>query len=340
MLIFAFIIVAIEATVRIVFHNITPLGSSKNLFQKNRFGNSKGLTPNIKGVSFGAEVVTDNFGFRIEPHLPSFIREHSILFLGDSVSFGPGVSSINTFPFILQNRIKDYHIINASVIGYSAKDYYNVLNHLLDSGLGFDGVIVSICLNDFSFESQELIHKSLSEDQHNTRYSNQFLRFLRHISDHYINFNSFLREYSRTYLLIKSLATDTQKNYFLADLVTFEFPGIEGNIYHDLLTINNLAINNGKWVIFFIFPYEFQLRADSYNRNDIIKPQKIIDGAARKDKLPVIDLLPCFKTFLDKSKLKSADLYIFDDPMHLSLVGHKVAAQCIYEEITKRGLAN
>lgn len=334
------ILAVIEFSIRYLFPNITPFGIGKNLIQEGRFGNSYGLTPNTEGYVFGAKVITDSYGFRVESSSPTPTKKHTILFLGDSISFGPSLTAANTFAFILQKLLKGCRIINTSVMGYSANDYYNILKYVINSGLEFEGVISNICLNDFADDSKTLINKSLLEDQNKIRYPNSFLQTLKHISDNYINFNMFLKEYSRTYLLLKSLATDPGKGCYLGDKLTYDLPNIKNIISDDLMKINDLAVLNGKWIVFIIWPYEYQLRDFSYHSEEIAKPQKLINEIAKNNKIIVIDFLPKFKKYLDKTGLKSKSLYIFCDPMHYSLAGHQIAAQFIYEELTKRGLVN
>jgi hypothetical protein len=106
------------------------------------------------------------------------------------------------------------------------------------------------------------------------------------------------------------------------------------------MKINDLAVLNGKWIVFIIWPYEYQLRDFSYHSEEIDKPQRLINEIAKDNKIIVMDFLPKFKKYLDKTGLKSKSLYIFCDPMHYSLAGHQIAAQFIYEELTERGLVN
>ena len=133
---------------------------------------------------------------------------------------------------------------------------------------------------------------------------------------------------------------DSSKNYFLADTTTFDLPGIESVISENLKKIHNLATENGKWIMFFVFPYEYQLRQSSYKNRETAKPQILINEVAKKEKLPVIDLLSDFHKALHSSGLGSKDMYLFGDPMHLSRLGHQIAAQCLYEEIMQSGLAD
>lgn len=53
------------------------------------------------------------------------------------------------------------------------------------------------------------------------RYPNPVVRTIRYINDNYFNFNEALKRYSRTYLWLKSLATDTSRDYFQADALAY-----------------------------------------------------------------------------------------------------------------------
>jgi len=334
-MVFFILIILIEVSVRFLFPDIKPLGHSKELFQPNKFGNSFGLTPNSEGYSCGAKVITDALGFRVESLESGKIKLHNILILGDSVSFGEGVTADKIFPSILERKLINYGIINASVMGYYVEDYYNVLACLIKTELNFDGIIVFICLNDLSSSSQQAI-KGYTQTIITERYPNPFIRLLRYISDNYLDFNSFFIEYSMSYLLIKSLATDSSKNYYLADLRTYT-PDFSKYFSDELAKIKNLAETNGKWILFIISPYEYQLRKGSQQNPDNTKPQKIILEIAVKEQLSMLDLMPYLSDYLIKTGLKSNSIYLFDDPMHYSSLGHQVVAEVIYEQLLKTG---
>jgi lysophospholipase L1-like esterase len=346
LLIVSIILLLIEIIIRIVFPQITPLGVSDKLFQKNKYGVSFGFTPNVIETAFGVNIITNSDGFIVDrtlPHNNSVNKAPRIIFMGDSITAGVGVEAKDSFSFIIQRRLTNYNIVNASVIGYGIEDYYNVLDALIKKGYNFEGAIICICLNDISFFSKLNINKSLeqkNEDYRNIMFQNFLVRFLTKISDRYIDFNAVLREYSRTYLLMKSILVDSGKGYFLADLEPYNKPEANNYIENELKKINNILVNNGKLVMFCLFPYEFQLRRGSQDTNniDILKPQRMIIENAEKHKIDLIDLSRIFAKTIIKEHINSKQFYLFNDPMHFSKTGHQVIAQAIWKEMLNKKL--
>lgn len=147
-------------------------------------------------------------------------------------------------------------ILNASVTGYNLADYANVLETILPAQ-PVEGVILDLCLNDVIGASQANIltvlskqtdHRPTQDQASQTgqqakqqqeqdkvqllaqpgpievskdRYPNPIVRTIRYINDNYFNFNEALKRYSRTYLWLKSLATDTSRDYFQADALAY-----------------------------------------------------------------------------------------------------------------------
>lgn len=85
------------------------------------------LRPNLRAVAaseklpnaeYPFNVSTDAFGRRITPEVAG--AERTVLFLGDSCTFGIPVNDNETFPALVQREIEDVRAINAGVPGYSA----------------------------------------------------------------------------------------------------------------------------------------------------------------------------------------------------------------------------
>jgi len=331
------IIVAVELAVRLIFPEINPQGERSDMYELHKFAGTYGLLPNIEGESFGAKIITDSTGFRIDPSLPRRKKEkETILVLGDSVTLGIGVDACDTYPFMLQRMLRDCRIINAAATGYFVSDYINVLKTILPK-LDVDGVIIGLCLNDFSNLSQAHIKEVLNED-YKLRYPNPIVRFLKYISTDLFDFNKYLRVHSRAYRLIKHLSTDTSKNYFLADYAYYNIPQNQDLIAGELMRLRDLLKAEKKWIILFILPYEYQLREAVSAEADITKPQRMITEIASAEGLEAIDLLPFYKKACKDLKGGPKSLYLFDDAMHFSAEGHEVAARAIYSKLKKRGL--
>jgi lysophospholipase L1-like esterase len=336
----AALLVVIEVGVRLAFPEIIPLGVSEKLFQKEKYGSSFGFAPDANDVAFGVNIKTDADGFIIDPTVPS--KDHDklpkIIIIGDSVAMGVGLEAKDSFPFLLQRKLSTYKIVNTSVIGYGTEDYANLLEALFKKGYDFEGAIVALCLNDISFFSKININKSFeekNEEYRNIMFQNPFVRYLKKFSDEYFDFNVVLRNYSRTYLLIKNKVVDMGRGYFLADLEPYNKPGAERYIQKELKKINDLLFSHGKWAIFYLFPYEYQLRPKSQNFGniDILKPQKMFNAAARKEKINLIDFYPRFSQKTKEGKIKHKSWYLYCDPMHFSKPAHQFIMENIYQDL-------
>ena len=115
------LIALIETTLRFVFsYNVQ--GVSKNLINKElsyRFN-----APNLDyGKAFGAKIYTDENGYRINKNQIKK-KGQEILFVGGSVTFGPGVKANNTFVELL-NEESLYSIKSASVVGTNFENNIN-----------------------------------------------------------------------------------------------------------------------------------------------------------------------------------------------------------------------
>lgn len=336
-LFFALLLLCIELIVRISFPNLFCWGIKKDYLEAGRFGPTYGCKARINETSFGKKFMTDDLGFRINPDSNlGMVDKHvpAILILGDSISFGIGVEAVDSYPFILEKKLKEYRIINGSVLGYWIQDYYNILDYLIKkTKIDFEGVIVNICLNDFTYFSQVPVRQYFGEKTINKELVPNT------ISHCFFDFNAFLRQHSKTYLLLRNICFDTSKVLFDAENITYNNPEIKKSISAELPRLNNLAVNNKKWIIFFVFPYEYQLRNGVADINDdVLKPQRIISEFAKEKSLPVVDLYPRLKKFLNYSETRSDLLYVTYDPMHFSAEGNKVIAELVYNELCSKHL--
>ena len=96
-----------------------------------------------------------------------------------------------------------------------------------------------------------------------------------------------------------------------------------------------MSLNNGKWAIFYLFPYEYQLRQrpQVHGNTDILKPQRMFAENAQKEKINLIDLYPIFSHKIKQDQISGRLMYLFNDPMHFSKTGHQFIAQIIYKEL-------
>jgi len=304
-----------------------------NLFQKDSFGQSHGFKPYTKGYCMGKIIYTDELGFRKNPYLAQIDNNNStIIILGDSVSLGSGVSAVDTYPFILQREFKNYKIINASVTGYGIEDYLNVLE-AINKRMNFEGIIVGICLNDFIAVSKLQINTALLEDKREIQQSRSVFKILRSFSHKNNNLLELFRRHSKVYHLIKSVFIDTSKNYFFGETEFYSLPQAKLIITQGLQAIYDFAYRYNKWIVFVIFPYEYQLRQNFSYQEIVLKPQEIIGEVTIKKGFRIIDLYPVLKDNIEKLKIKSESIYLYGDPMHFNVKGHKLIAKIIYDKL-------
>lgn len=97
------------------------------------------IAPNASFITFGVPFTTNEYGFRDRPTLPSSPNMFRILCLGDSVTYGTGVSNQETFPnqleAMLQQRSGSSMVIDVINAGVSAYNIRNVRAQL-ESTLG------------------------------------------------------------------------------------------------------------------------------------------------------------------------------------------------------------
>jgi len=129
------------------------------------------LRPNRMKYAHGAPIVTNSFGMRDEEPQPknntSLIR---IAVLGDSFTFGFGVSGEDTYPNILERFLnrgakgRKFEVLNFGVGGYSTRDEALVFKHkAVDWDL--DLVIIGYVLNDPEIDPIQPLHSYYQETE-------------------------------------------------------------------------------------------------------------------------------------------------------------------------------
>lgn len=328
MIVITGILLLLEILIRIVYPGLHSVGEDKLLY--NKIDGQYGYTPLAFGDSHGALFEIDEKGHR-KSNLYSD-NEKKILLIGDSVSVGVGVQADKVYPALLDKSLNNHSIVNPSVGGYSYQDYSRVLKKKLDAQK-YIGVLIGIVLNDYSSTSQTGIvdnlknrgHKTL--DDYKTRYPNIIIRLLRYFNDNYFNFNKYLHQHYMTSLWIKSLLTDSQKNFYQHDSAFYQKESAISLLSAEILNLKNIVESRGLWVKFMLFPYEYQLRKESL---DFLPQEKILIAA----KMAGAQVYDFTKLFADKEK--SSDLFLHLDPMHFSNEGHQLVA----DEIKSRVLEN
>lgn len=313
-----------EAACRL-FTSINFLDNSRGMFQANRFGNSYGNTPNFEGISFGERFRTDENGFRTPLHYdkPSPTNSSALLILGDSVGFGPAVSDDRTVAGLLRAKMSEMRIYNASVIGYDTFDYKNAGSAIASKKPEISSAIILLCLNDVNDASTQLIRSQTANSGEPAAIE---------VGGPLRSVNNFLRSRSKLYLWLKNIFRDTQMEYFRADLASYQKS--EANVEAALRPLVELKTEldvKGISMTIFILPNEAQLRPNV--PEDFFLPQNMLTGAFAKNGIDFLDLTRTFS----ESRLRSSELFLYGDPMHLSEAGMKIAADKICTQIAGCG---
>jgi lysophospholipase L1-like esterase len=93
-------------------------------------------------------ISTDSSGRRVIAEIKQ--SRHTVLFLGDSCTFGIPVNDDETYPAVLQRRLNQVRCINAAVPGYSAYQGRLVLEQWDSAAAPVNAVVITFWPNDRS----------------------------------------------------------------------------------------------------------------------------------------------------------------------------------------------
>ncbi len=346
------------------FTRIHLLGNSANLFEHSRFGFGHSNTPRFRGFSFGVEVETDEFGFRIDPETKDPGDGDAVLILGDSVAFGCGVEEKQTFTGMLRRTFPDVRFYNSSSIGYCTHDYQNVVDGFIPSHPEIKKVFLFFCLNDLSPQSALAIEQRLSLRSRGTgfgkgRLTSIRIRFpfnratmaqdkqtagqknaqptLKPRRESRIvswarqypvleNLNSFLRSRSKLYLFVRSFAGNSQL-IFQNDHSLYS----RGEKYfvenmQPVLDVSQTLRQSGIEFKVFILPYVMQLRFPTETH---LKPQTRLSDFFTQHGIDFTNTQDTFRYYENDYRR----LYLWDDPMHFSGEGHRILSEIVSLEL-------
>lgn len=281
--------------------------------------------PNFSG-NFPGEMFSDikininSKGLRDYEHSYKKNKKLRILGLGDSVTFGSGVSLEDTYLYELESKLNSNNfsveIIKAGVNSYEFDQqytYYFEEGHLYNP----DIVMMGIVLND----PREI---NLSELKEEKKIDSIIFDVL---------FNN-LKTFRFSYYVITNSIPHVRKLYNdrywekIYDL----WKGDSWDRYSNkLIDFNNHLKKKDKKLILVIFPYTQQF---SNSMNYSREPQKKLINLAEDKKIPIIDLIE----YLDTEDYES--YYLPMDNVHLNEKGYKLVSDLIYSRIIEEDLLN
>lgn len=297
-----------------VFLDINLRKTSKEFMVVDASGRPVANAPNSQGVSFGTPVFSDSNGYRVPENYQYPQADKAILLLGDSVTFGVGVSEEKTFAGLLRASDSSIAVYNAAVNGFSVPDHLRTAELALRKHPEIKEVLLFYCLNDF---------REIGQSEEKPASASGLAGMKRAVAAAFSGMNEFLGPRSKLYVLITGLTTDPSRRYFEWDRSLMEAARSRtSEILEPIEKINELVKErNGSFVVF-LNPYEFQLRKDG---GDFSPQDRMIEYLKAKG-IRYIDTRDSFRQLPRPSAA-----FLFADPMHLSELGHKVVFDQVSE---------
>ena len=307
LIIIIFLIFLCEITLR-VFLSYNVQGISENLINKEisyRFNQ-----PNLNyGKAFGVKIYTDKYGFRINKKHNIKKNKEEILFVGGSVTFGPGIEVNETFVEILNNK-STLNIRNASVFNTNFENNIEIIKNY-ENLKNVKKIFVNFPLDDINIEFEERI----SEDREiiNSLKRNKIISYI----------NGIVRAKSASYVFIKGIIANPQKHTYIHDL----------NLYKNKKLLKRLEVNLDELskvipkdkIFFYSIPYAAQVESDCKTQDGT---DKILIKIFNKKNYPILFLKSKFCEYK-----KPINYYFKKDPVHLSKTGHVIVAQILKKYI-------
>jgi len=256
-------------------------------------------------IVFGVKTYTDKNGFRIPEKTHDYSNDNSIVFLGDSVTFGNGIIEEKTFVGKLRSKKKNFNVYNISLPGFQIEDHLENLKKVEEIS-NIKNLFYVFSINDIQKRDLNIIDLQAKK---NTTEKIRSLYFFN-------NLNAFLRDRSYSYIFLKGILTDPSRRWFEYDLNYFKKSNIDDLkfFFEELIRIKNLKQFN---LSVLLLPYEYQTRKDKCNGH-FLYPQIKIKEILNDMNIDFLDLVDLFC----KNKNPN-DLYYKFDHMHLSEIGHE-----------------
>lgn len=244
------------------------------------------------GTVWGKQYTTDSLGNR---KTKTVRGKRKLLFIGDSVTEGVGVTDSSTFVNLYSSEDTTHTIFNYSLIGYSVSDYRNTLSTVISGDSSTDQVVLMWCLNDVYGKSNTnelpvMAQKGLLS-----------------------KLNTLLQDNSSTYKLIKLLIYQNSLAYYRYDR-NFYSPGnpFYDNAVAELIACDSVCKKNNTNLLVAVLPYRSQLENSDYG------PQQLLEDFCYRNQIKYLDIAKGLQSAKDYKSL-----YLFADEIHLSVEGHK-----------------
>ena len=319
-------------------------------------GTSPHFVENIPGAHarfLGVQVDINSFGLRdyefAIPKPPGTVR---ILAVGDSVTFGYGVSMEDTYAKVLERLLNQtthdgarYQVLNGAALGGSLSDYLHFLQ-LRAETIQPDIVLIGFCLNDMALYSE-----SGSVSAAPPRWRDKTVAWIRQFNRFWLRHSQvYLLSYARLKAFLYGAGALDMNDRFLALEAPSEYQRRAWTSTFEMLTrIARFCMEHGYRLVVVVFPMQMQLSAaeeDFYRYkyhmrlgNETLSgsPQQRLQQYAAANALPLVDLRPAYLRY-DSKSLYIHNQRVPSDPTHPSVLGNEVAAAEILRALQQAGM--
>ena len=310
-----------EVAVRLFAPDVNLQGIDQRLFAPRDADGTKAWQPGAKGLSFGTEVLIDDNGCR---HVGDAADPTaSWILLGDSVTFGVGVESEETFAGRLQTANPTTRIYNTAVVGTGIGGYRVCLDRVVDKTENLRRVTLFYCLNDLPESSKSEKAASLpAQKATKTKHpeTDELLFHERHRPAAIERITDFGRKHSKLFLYLKGTVVNPSEIYFNWMYKRYEEIDGEDDLAQRLAPIATMAAqvqSKGAKFEVVVLPYEFQLREDNPK---LWLPQRLVCDYLEAENIDYRDAQDWF----EQDGRAPSEFFLFADPMHLSPQGHRL----------------
>lgn len=198
-------------------------------------------------------------------------------------------------------------VLNPSLIGYSSRDYANIVSQMARSDeFDIGRITVFWCLND-----------AYSDGSTTTALAGarQFLP----------TFSLFVYRHIRTYQWMKKQFFDRPRAHYLFDKILYEPESSAfANAQADIVVIRDTARKMGARLEFILLPYEYQSRGGDR------KPQERMIFVLDSLQIPYVNVLPGLRRkILASTDSEASSYYLYGDGIHFSAKGHRAISQLL-----------
>jgi lysophospholipase L1-like esterase len=290
----------------------------------------------------GVEVSVNPRGFRgpVVPY-PRAAGVRRILYLGDSVTFGYRVAGWeDTYPCLVESLLEARDSIPTETVNLAVEGYSQWQQLLVLEQEGFryqpDLVVVGFVLNDVT-EMFHLVRFGGSDEGFQLRhsYASTF--------DRLVAKSALLYEIRNLVLEVKArrrLGDDVRLGAIRQEMLEVETliqrpdqPNVKAAWDYalaDLQRIVDGCASRNIPVLVAVFPYTVQLS----DPERLSAPQRVIGAYAAARNIPLVDLLPPLGALVRAGRATPDRLFLDHD--HLSVEGHRVAAELLVDAIAAR----